>query len=53
MFFKVHMLDANLDQFMENMGVYSEELGERFHQNILDTERRYPEQYNKRTMGDY
>ena len=36
MSFKVHMLDANLDQFMKNMGVYSKELGERFHQNILD-----------------
>ena len=52
MSFKVHMLHANLDQFMKNMGVYSEELGERFHQNILDFERRYPGQYNKR-MGDY
>ena len=46
MSFKVHMLDANLDQFMKNMGVYSEERGERFHQNILDFERRYPGQYN-------
>ena len=53
MSFKVHMLDANLDQFMENMGVYSKEFGERFHQNILDFERRYPGQYNKRIMGDY
>ena len=24
--FKVHMLDSNLDQFMENMGAYSEKL---------------------------
>ena len=31
MSFKVHMLDANLDQFTENMGAYSEKLGERFH----------------------
>ena len=53
MSFKVHTLDANLDQLMENMGAYSEELGERFHQNILDFERRYPGQYNKRIMGDY
>ena len=53
MSFKVLMLDANLDQFMENMGTYSEELGERFYQNILDFERRYPGQYNKRIMGDY
>ena len=53
MFFKVHMLDANLDQFMENMGAYSEELGERFLQDILYFERRYPGQYHKRIMGDY
>ena len=38
MSFKVYMLDANLDQFMENMGAYSEELGKRFHQKILDFE---------------
>ena len=52
MSFKVHMLDANLDQFMENMGAYSEKLGKHFHRNILDFERRYPVQYNKRIMGD-
>ena len=33
--FKVYVLDANLDQFMENMGAYSEELGERFLQDRL------------------
>ena len=53
MSFKVHTLDANLDQFMENMGAYSEKLGERFLQDILDFEHRYPEQYNKQIMGDY
>ena len=43
MSFKVYaMLDANLDQFTKNMGAYSEKLGERFHQAILDFERRYP-----------
>ena len=29
---KVHILDAHLDKFKENMGAYSEEQGERFHQ---------------------
>ena len=41
---------------MENMGAYSEELGERFLQDrlaILDLERRYPGQYNKHIMVDY
>ena len=53
MSFKVHMLDPNLDQFMENMDAYSEELGEHFQQNILNFERRYPGQHNKHIMGDY
>ena len=38
---KVHILDAHLDKFKENMGAFSEEQGERFHQDILDFERRY------------
>ena len=53
MSFIVHMLDDNLDQFMESMGAYSEELGKRFLQDVLYLERRYPGQYNKRTMGEY
>ena len=55
MFFKVHMLDVNLDQFMENMGAYSEKTWRTFPSGwaILDFERRYPGQYNKRIMGDY
>ncbi|MGH0166689.1 UNVERIFIED_CONTAM: hypothetical protein FKN15_053679 [Acipenser sinensis] len=35
------------------MGAYSEEQGERFHQDILDFERRYQGQYNENMMGDY
>ncbi|CAK8690383.1 unnamed protein product [Clavelina lepadiformis] len=50
---KVHMLDAHLDEFKDNMGAYSEEQGERFHQDIKDFERRYQGQYNESMMGDY
>ena len=50
---KVHMLDIHLDEFKENIGGYSEEHGERFHQDILDVERRYRGQYNERIMDDY
>jgi len=50
---KVHILDSHLDKFKENMGAYSEEQGERFHQDILDFERRYQGQYNESMMGDY
>jgi hypothetical protein len=35
------------------MGAYSEEQGERFHQDILDFERHYQGQYNENMMGDY
>ena len=49
---KVHILDSHLDKFKENMGAYSEEQGERFHQDILDFERRYQGQYNENMMGD-
>ena len=50
---KVHILDAYLDKFKENMGAYSEEQGEHFHQDILDFEHRYQGQYNENMMGDY
>ena len=50
---KVHILDAHLDKFKENIGAYSEEQGERFHQDILDFERRYQGQYNENMTGDY
>jgi len=32
---KVHILDADLDNFDENMETYAEERGERFQQDIL------------------
>ena len=50
---KVHMLDAHLNEFKENLGAYSEEHGERFHQDIKDIESRYLEQYNGNMVGDY
>ena len=50
---KVHMLDVDLDEFKENLGAYSEEHGERFHQDIKDFESRYQGQYKENMMGDY
>ena len=47
------MLDAHLNEFKENLGAYSEEHGERFHQDIKDFECRYQRQYNENIMGDY
>lgn len=46
------ILDAPLDKFKENIGAYSEEQGERFHQNMVDFERSYQGQHNMNMMGD-
>lgn len=46
-------LDAHLDRFKDNMGVYSEEQGKRFHQNILDFEACYEDAHNGNMVGDY
>ncbi|KAJ7985778.1 hypothetical protein DPEC_G00344000 [Dallia pectoralis] len=40
-------------KFKKQMGTFSEEQGERFHQDILECERRNPGQYNENMMGDY
>jgi hypothetical protein len=50
---KLHVLHAHLDEFKENLGHYSEEHGERFHQDIRSFEERYKGQYNESMMGDY
>ena len=47
------MLDSHLEQFKENMAEYSEEQGERFHQDILKFGERYQGQYTERMMGEY
>jgi len=44
---KVHILDAHLHSFKENMSAYFEEQGERFHQDIQYFERHYQGTYNE------
>ena len=50
---KVHVLDAHLQKFKENLGDFSEEHGECFHQDVLLLERRYKGAYNENMMGDF
>ena len=50
---KIHMPDAHLDEFKENLGTHFEEQGERFHRDIKDFESRYQGKYNENMMGDY
>ena len=38
---KMHFLRSHLDYFPDNWGDFSEEQGERFHQDISDMEKRY------------
>ncbi|GBM97386.1 hypothetical protein AVEN_105097-1 [Araneus ventricosus] len=38
---KVHFLHSHIDCFPENLGAYIEEQGERFHQDVHDSEKRY------------
>ena len=50
---KLHILHSHIDEFKDNLGDYSEEPGERFHQDVKSFEERYKGQYNENMMGDY
>lgn len=50
---KVHYLHSHLDRFPENLGDYSEEQGERFHQDIKTMEDRYQGRWDNHMMADY
>ena len=50
---KVHFLFSHLDEFPENLGAYSDEQGERFHQDIKTMEKRYQGRFDISMMADY
>jgi len=50
---KLHFLDSHLNYFPENLGDYSEEQGERFHQDLKEIEKRYQGRWNINMMADY
>ncbi|CAH1105838.1 unnamed protein product [Psylliodes chrysocephalus] len=50
---KVHFLDSHLGNFPENLGHFSEEQGERFHQDIKEIERSYQGFWDINMMADY
>lgn len=50
---KLHFLNSHLDYFPMNLGDYSEEQGERFHQDIKVMERRYQGRWDINMMADY
>lgn len=50
---KMHYLFSHLDQFTYNLGDFSEEEGERFHQDIRIMEERYQGRWDSHMMADY
>ncbi|GBN14284.1 hypothetical protein AVEN_43807-1 [Araneus ventricosus] len=50
---KVHFLHSHIDYFQENLGAYSEEQSERFHQDARDIERRYQGRWDVNMLADY
>lgn len=53
MSYKLHLIDAHMDVMPPNCGDYSDEMGERFHQDIMSIEDRYQGRYNKWMLSDY
>lgn len=50
---KLHFLHSHLDFFPENLGAFSEEQGERMHQDLSEFETRYQGVWGKNMMADY
>ncbi|GBP00205.1 hypothetical protein EVAR_832_1 [Eumeta japonica] len=50
---KLHYLRNHLDKFPDNLGNYSEEQGERFHQDLKVMEERYQGRWDCHMMADY
>ena len=50
---KIHILESHLGFFPENLGKVSDEHGERFHQDILATEKRYQGKWTSSMLAHY
>lgn len=50
---KIHLLHSHLDRFPLNCGAYSDEMGERFHQDLAPFEKRFQGRVIIRMLGDY
>ena len=50
---KVPFLHSHLDRFPENLGGFSEEQDERFHQDIKVMEERYQGRWDRHIMANY
>ncbi|GBM58594.1 hypothetical protein AVEN_166985-1 [Araneus ventricosus] len=50
---KVHYQHSHMDCLPQNLGAYSDEQGERFHQDVRDFERRYQGRWDVNVLADY
>lgn len=50
---KLHFLHSHLNYFPENLGNFSEEHGERFHQDMKEIERRYQGKWSTSMIADF
>ena len=50
---KIHFLHSHLDFFPDNCGDFSDEHGERFHQDIATIEKRYQGKWSTTMLADY
>jgi len=50
---KLHFFESHLDYFPENLGDYSEEQGERFHQDLKTIKQRYQGKWDVNMLADY
>lgn len=50
---KLHFLDSHIEYFPENLGDFSEEQGERMHQDLKDVEKRWQGIWDEHMLADY
>jgi hypothetical protein len=53
MSYKLHIIANHIDEMPTNCSDYSDEMGERFHQDIKSMERRYQGRFDKFMLADY
>ena len=50
---KLHFMDSNVEYFFENLGDYSQEQGERFHQDIKVMQQWYEGRWDENMMVNH
>lgn len=50
---KMHFLKSHFDSFPDNLGKYSDEHGEKFHQNMFAIESRFNNRFHTIMLGEY